>query len=156
MVEDRRHHSSPSLLRDLSPEECADLLAAADIGRVSVLVAGRPEIFPVFFVYDPDEGSVSFPAHPASHLHSVLDWPYTAFEIDDVVPGECGWSVLVQGHAEEITDDDEIDRLSARRCVGWQGGSTSRWIKIVPSSTTGRSLSSFEPPRATPSTIDLT
>jgi nitroimidazol reductase NimA-like FMN-containing flavoprotein (pyridoxamine 5'-phosphate oxidase superfamily) len=34
-------------LIELDPDDCAELLASSTLGRLGVLVDGRPEIFPV-------------------------------------------------------------------------------------------------------------
>ena len=115
-----------TVLVDIDPLECADLLAASTFGRLGVIVEGRPEIFPVNHVYDRQTGCVAFPTNARTKLHAALDWPWVAFEVDGVQPdGRGGWSVLVVGSAEVITDPEDIARLAAdrRRCLG---GSTTR------------------------------
>ena len=129
-------------LVDISPEACADLLAASKLGRLGVVIDGRPEIFPVNHVYDRETGTVAFPTNAQSKLHGAFEWPFVAYEVDGVEPGdESGWSVAVVGRAEEITDPDEIARLSRERQVLWRPGEGSRWIRIVPSKVTGRRIS---------------
>ena len=124
---------------DIARSECEDLLAAATLGRLGVVVDGRPEIFPVNHVYDRESGCVVFPTHAHTKLHAALNWPWVAFEVDGVEP-ECdgGWSVMVVGHAEEITDPEEIARAAHRRHVLWVAGDSVHWIRIVPSKMTGR------------------
>ncbi len=38
----------------LAPDECWDLLAQTNVGRLAVLVDGHPDIFPVNYVLDGD------------------------------------------------------------------------------------------------------
>lgn len=129
-------------LIDLSPEQCADLLAATPLGRLGVVINGRPEIFPVNHVYDRATGTVAFPTNARTKLHAALDWPDVAYEVDGVEPdGESGWSVAVVGRAEEITAPDAIARLTRERHVLWRPGETSHWIRIVPEKVTGRRIS---------------
>lgn len=93
-----------TMLVGLNEDACADLLAAATLGRVGVIVDGRPEIFPVCPVYEPSTGSIAFPTNVGTKLSAALHWPFVSFEIDGVdTDGRCGWSVLVTGHAEEVT-----------------------------------------------------
>jgi hypothetical protein len=47
----------------------------------------------------------------------------------------------VVGHAEEITDPEEIARAAPRRHVLWAAGDTAHWIRIVPSKMTGPRIS---------------
>lgn len=128
-------------LIDISDEECAELLAVTPLGRIGVVINGRPEIFPVNHVYDRDTGTVAFPTNDRTKLHAALDWPYVAYEVDGVDPdGDGGWSVAVVGRAEELTDAEAIARLSGQRHVLWQPGETSRWVRIVPEKVTGRRI----------------
>ncbi len=129
-------------LVDISPEECADLLAASRLGRLGVIIDGRPEIFPVNHVYDRASDSVVFPTRDGTKLHGALDWPWVAYEVDGVDPDDAGgWSVAVVGAAEEITGTDEIARLALERHVLWAAGESAHWIRIVPSKMTGRRIS---------------
>ena len=132
-------------LLDIPEEECHELLESSVLGRVGVIVAGRPEIFPVSHVYDRHSGSVVFPTNPRTKLHAALDWPWIAFEVDGFdADGAGGWSVLVVGHAEEVTDPDDIARVVAHRRVLWRAGDQVRWLRIVPSKITGRRISSTD------------
>jgi nitroimidazol reductase NimA-like FMN-containing flavoprotein (pyridoxamine 5'-phosphate oxidase superfamily) len=129
-------------LVDLSAEECAERLAASPLGRLAVVVDGRPEIFPVNHVYDRATSSVVFPTNAGTKLHGALDWPWVGYEVDGVEQdGDGGWSVALVGAAREITDRAEIDRLERERHVLWAAGPSARWIRIVPSKMTGRRIS---------------
>lgn len=132
-------------LVDIPTHECHALLATATLGRVAVLVDGRPEVFPVNHVFDETDASVVFPTNANTKLHAALGWPYVAFEVDgmDTLPPS-GWSVLVVGRAEEITDADVIARLAPRRTTVWRAGRQMHWLRIVPSKVTGRRI--FGPP----------
>lgn len=126
---------------DMHPHDCAQLLASSSLGRLGVVVAGRPQIFPVNHVYDHVRGCVTFPTCDGAKLHAALDWPWVAYEVDGVAAdGEAGWSVLVVGRAEEITDEDEIDRLARRRKVPWRAGPGVTWLRIVPTEVSGRRI----------------
>lgn len=129
-------------LIEIPAEECENLLAAATLGRLGVVVDGRPEIFPVNHVYDRQAGCVTFPTDAGTKLHGALGWPWVAYEVDGIEPGDQGgWSVLVVGSAEEISDRAEIARLAAGRQVLWRTGDSVRWLRIVPSKVTGRRVS---------------
>lgn len=129
-------------LLDITAEQCEDLLARSTLGRLGVIVDGRPEIFPVNHVFDRTSGCVAFPTNARTKLHAALNWPWVAFEVDGIEPDDAGgWSVLVVGRAEEITDPDDISRIAQLRHVLWRSGDTVHWIRIVPSKTTGRRIS---------------
>lgn len=131
-------------LMDIPPKECASLLADARMGRLGVVVKGRPEIFPVNHVYDLESGRVTFATNDRTKLHAAKEWPWVSYEIDGVTRapgGDEGWSVLVVGHVEEITDTDHIARLEEARSVLWHPGRGVRWMAIVPEKITGRRIS---------------
>lgn len=100
-------------LVDISPQECAELLSTSKLGRLGVIIDGRPEIFPVNHVYDHETGSVAFPTNARTKLHGSLEWSSVAHEIDGVEADDAGgWSVAMTGTAVEITDPAEITRLA--------------------------------------------
>ena len=134
-----------TFLVDIKPKTCAELLEAATLGRLGVILDGRPEIFPVNHVYDRVSGCVVFPTNDRTKLHAALDWPWVAFEVDGVDDSDTsGWSVLVVGRAEEITDPEEITRLTGQRHVPWRADSAVHWLRIVPSKVTGRRICASE------------
>jgi nitroimidazol reductase NimA-like FMN-containing flavoprotein (pyridoxamine 5'-phosphate oxidase superfamily) len=127
------------LLVDIDQAECEQLLAAATIGRLGVVVNGRPEIFPLRHAFDSERHEVVFATTERTKLHAALDWPWVAFEVDEANSDDTGgWSVLVVGHAEEITDATEIDRVSRLRGELWNAGAPSHWMRITPEKITGR------------------
>jgi len=129
-------------LMDMTAEECEELLTRSTLGRLGVIVDGRPEIFPVNHVFDPVGRCVAFPTNARTKLHAALDWPWVAYEVDGLEPDDSGgWSVLVVGRAEEMTEPTDIDRVEALRHVLWRAGDAMHWIRIVPSKVTGRRIS---------------
>lgn len=130
-----------TLLIEIPAEECAEHLASSELGRLGVVASGRPEIFPVNHVYDRESRCVVFPTKSGTKLFAALDWPWVAFEVDGLEPDGDGWSVLVVGRAEEVTDPSEIARIAPTRRVLWAAGSGTRWVRIVPSKVTGRQIS---------------
>ncbi|MFI2297958.1 pyridoxamine 5'-phosphate oxidase family protein [Actinacidiphila glaucinigra] len=65
-----------------------------------------------------------------------------AFEADYVDEGAgVGWSVLVTGSADTITDPATVKHLS--RCPGarpWAGGVRELWIRVEPREVSGRAI----------------
>jgi hypothetical protein len=124
---------------EIPPGECAEL-AGAVLGRLGVIVDGRPEIFPVNHVYGPSTGSIVFPTNERTKWRAALDWPWVAFEVDGMDPDRTGgWSVAIVGRAEEMTDPTEIAGARQRRAVPWGagGGPATHWLRIVPTKITG-------------------
>lgn len=129
----------------LNREECESLLAASTLGRLAVIVGARPEIFPVSYVVDPTSGCVSFPTQPGTKLASALDWPWVGFEIDGIdAERDEGWSVMIVGRAEEITDPAQLAWLREHQRVGWRKSGNEKWLRVVPTKVTGRRISASD------------
>ena len=137
-------NSTKTALVFLSAERCAEFLAGAELGRLGVIVDGRPEIFPVNHVYDWESGAITFPVHAGAKMRGSLEWPWVAFEVDGIdLEHNTGWSVAVVGKAEEIADRETLTRLSNERHVLWGEGVGASWIRIVPSKVTGRQIQAY-------------
>ena len=64
-----------------------------------------------------------------------------AFEIDGIeLTTETGWSVIVQGPIEEITNTAEIYRLERLKLHPWAPGEKPHWIRIRPTAMSGRQI----------------
>jgi uncharacterized protein len=125
----------------LDREECLELLAAREVGRIGIVVGGQPVVLPINYRVAPD-GQIVFRTDPGMKLDAATR-AKVALEIDELDPvHRTGWSVLVQGRGEEITeyDDRETRELSALPVEPWAGGEKAHWVRIVPSSITGRRL----------------
>ena len=127
-------------LEVLPRAECMNLLATASVGRVGLLVAGRPEILPVNFALDGE--TVLFRTAEGTVLDQA-SLSVVAFEVDHVDDqAHSGWSVLVQGTAQFIGDaiDPTSERLRRLSLITWAPGRRQRWFKIQPDKVTGRRL----------------
>jgi len=102
----------------LSAEECTNCLAGTKVGRVAVSTGALPAIYSVVYVLSGDRVVFRVPAQ--SRLLRALDQAVVAFSIDrfdDDARG--GWSVLVQGVAEQVTDAAAIAQLRALPLPSW-------------------------------------
>jgi hypothetical protein len=63
-----------------------------------------------------------------------------AFEVDHLDGAlSQGWSVLVSGHAQAVTDPETVQRLEEQAySMPWAGGQRELWIRIEPLGITGR------------------
>jgi nitroimidazol reductase NimA-like FMN-containing flavoprotein (pyridoxamine 5'-phosphate oxidase superfamily) len=125
----------------LSVDECMRLLSShiPRIGRVSFVADSRPVILPVNYVFH--EGSVVFRTDPGAKLAAASRGQHVAFEIDDIDPTwREGWSVLVQGRAEEVADPDEIERLEQLPLRPWGPGAKTAFVRIMSTEISGRSI----------------
>ncbi len=123
-----------SRLDVIEPAECMALLADHHLGRLAVVVAGQPVIFPITYVFD--GRAIVFRTNPGTKLFGALDGP-VAFEIDGV--GAFGWSVVVTGKAELVENEAEVRRLSALDLGDWNPGPKQFWVRIR-GTITGRRL----------------
>lgn len=120
--------------------ECLRLLAERRVGRLAVVDGDRPMIFPVNYVMVGEE--VVFRTDEGTKLTASQRAP-VAFEIDHIdEEAETGWSVVVTGRAEEVEDvhTEARRRLSEAGVRPWSGGDKAHWVRIVPTSVTGRHL----------------
>jgi nitroimidazol reductase NimA-like FMN-containing flavoprotein (pyridoxamine 5'-phosphate oxidase superfamily) len=125
---------------EISREECLQLLSERSLGRLGVIDEGRPLIFPVNYALDGE--AILFRTDPGLKLRRT-PLRQVAFEVDDVdLETGTAWSVLVQGHAFEITR--AIDRRSeARRRLSVSPlapGEKHHWLQIEADEITGRRL----------------
>lgn len=94
-------------LSELTREECLDLLASGSVGRIGGSVEFLPFIFPVN--YRMYREKVLIRTVSGTKLDAALTGQIVAFEADAfTADGVSGWSVLVRGGAEELTDPEEL------------------------------------------------
>jgi nitroimidazol reductase NimA-like FMN-containing flavoprotein (pyridoxamine 5'-phosphate oxidase superfamily) len=128
------------VLEELSLTECLALLDSHQVGRVAVVVDGRPMILPVN--YRTDDGTVVFRTDAGTKERGT-PLSQVAFEIDDIDDAShVGWSVVVQGVGRDITDaiDARSEELRVLPVTPWAPGDKVYWIKIVPKLISGRRL----------------
>ncbi|WP_306303452.1 helix-turn-helix domain-containing protein [Streptomyces sp. TP-A0874] len=126
-------------LVELDTEECRARLSTHGVGRVAVSLPEGPVIIPVN--YSMVDDAVVFATAPGSPA-AVPAGTEAAFEVDriDEAMSE-GWSVLVVGHAEHVTDPEAVRRLAAAVYSGpWAGGTRDLWLRILPERLTGRRI----------------
>ena len=126
-------------LEYIQPTECWELLDNAQVGRVGLIVDGKPEIFPVNFAVDGE--TIVFRTDRGTKLFGLLDNPECCFEVDGV--GRqlwAGWSVIVKGHAEEVHGGPESAHVATLPLRYWAYGEKSHWVRIRPREVTGRRI----------------
>jgi len=116
-------------------------MATQDLGRLVVVDAGRPLVFPVNYALDgeaPVFRTASGTKLWASTRSSV------AFEVDHVdAETKMGWSVIVHGTAHEVTAFDRSDlqyRVAGLPVVPWAPGDKPSVVRIEPRLITGRRI----------------
>jgi len=125
-------------LEVLERAECLRLLTRHEVGRLAVLDGLRPLLFPVNYALVGEE--IVFRTDAGTKLELASRAP-VAFEVDELDGDRhIGWSVVVQGEAEEITDYDNrtVRELRALPLFPWAGGEKAHWVRIRPTAITGR------------------
>ena len=137
------HDQEPSgaqRLEVLDRVACVELLAQHGfLGRLGMVVDGRPIILPVNYLFDGD--SVVFCTAAGTKLDAVSAGAEVAFEIDDSSPlHHSGWSVLIRGRAELIRDPAAVGRLRRGPLQPWVEGARANWVRISLDEVSGRRI----------------
>jgi nitroimidazol reductase NimA-like FMN-containing flavoprotein (pyridoxamine 5'-phosphate oxidase superfamily) len=134
------------MLEQLSREESLRLAAGAVVGRIGYTGRYGPVVLPVNFKLV--GGAVVFRTDGASSLDEdlrtgITDAEYrVAFEIDQIDETErTGWSVMIQGAAHYLEDQEERAAAAAAGIDPWAGGDKDVYISIRPTHITGRRVS---------------
>ncbi len=132
----------PEPMTEIPEDDCWRLLRMHDLGRVAVVIDGRPDIFPVNYVAG--EGAVVFRTAPGAKLaHAPMT--QACFEIDgwDSRTGS-GWSVMVHGVISEVTDavDERAERLRSLPVQPFAPGERRYWLALYADQVTGRRFTS--------------
>lgn len=128
---------SPHLGLDvLDEEECLQLLGAAHLGRVALCLQALPAVFPVHFamlgrdpVFRTDVGTKLMAASAGQVLCLEID------EADAV--NHVGWSVMVTGMAEVLTDPSDLAQARELPLRPWVGHGDA-FVRIEAALLSGR------------------
>lgn len=125
------------MLMTLSERECWDRLGTHGIGRLGIAVSPGPVVLPVNYLVDGT--SVVYRTTPDG-VAAVPEGGEVSFEVDRTDEHRRnGWSVLVMGRAEHITDPGTVGELSELPgAQPWAAERRDLWIRILPVSVTGR------------------
>jgi hypothetical protein len=125
-------------LEELTQRECLRLARTCALGRLAVVVGGRPLVFPVNFTFD--GSAVVLRTDQGTKLSGARSG-WVAFECDAIDPVyHTGWSVLITGEAEEVHDPAEVERLERLPLGPWCEGPKPVWLRIRPRVITGRRI----------------
>lgn len=123
----------------LTEEQARGLLAAGEIGRVGITIAGLPAIFPVN--YRMIDGAIVFRTAPGSKMAAATHGEVVAFEVDDYEAGDrSGWSVLAVGKAEVVHDIALALKVVAARLEPFADGVRTVLVRIEPTFLSGRRI----------------
>ena len=134
----------PREVKALTTEECRTLLRDHHFGRVAFVdtVGVLPLIIPVNYVWAGD--AVVFRSDSGSKLRAAARGAPVAFEIDGLDrERRIGWSVVVRGHAREITEPTRIAALDELPLLAWSPREQPHYVSVTPSHLIGRQVSVF-------------
>jgi nitroimidazol reductase NimA-like FMN-containing flavoprotein (pyridoxamine 5'-phosphate oxidase superfamily) len=122
----------------LSFEECLELMAASGVGRIAFLADGEVEVLPVN--YTVEGARVAFRTATGSKLEAAVEQAVVAFEVDAYDKDErTGWSVVIKGRAEVVSDLNVLARLERSRLKPYATAVPKPdWVVIHPNTITGR------------------
>ncbi|KJE20749.1 putative flavin-nucleotide-binding protein [Frankia torreyi] len=117
---------------------CLWLLAGEQVGRVAFRADGEILVLPVNYVLDGD--AIAFRTATGSKLAAALEEDAVGFEVDGHDPvARAGWSVLINGRAVAVTDQQTLARLEKTGLAPWADRiEHPHWVRILPESMTGR------------------
>lgn len=129
-------------LEVLDADTCWTLIADTAIGRLAVMDAGEPMIFPV--AHRVDGHSVVFRTTFGTKLTAASMERPVAFEVDAFDDAaRAGWSVVARGSATAVLDADEIAHLGSLGLEPWADAvERDDWIRIRVDEISGRRIPS--------------
>jgi nitroimidazol reductase NimA-like FMN-containing flavoprotein (pyridoxamine 5'-phosphate oxidase superfamily) len=126
-------------LDDLGREQCLELLQTARVGRLVFTEDALPAVQPVNFRMSRDNVVIRIAG--GAKLSAAARNYVVAFQADQLDPDlRTGWSVTVVGHAQRITDVDELVAVSGTFIQPWVDGKRDHFIRIRTEKVTGRRL----------------
>ncbi len=127
-------------LLNVDRAECLTLIAEHSVGRLGVVNGSQPLVFPINYALVDDE--IVFRTDDGTKLTEATRGQvcFQLDEFDDAA--HTGWSVLIQGRAEEISpyDSPAVQVLKELEVQPWAGGTKSHWFRIRPTAITGRRI----------------
>jgi nitroimidazol reductase NimA-like FMN-containing flavoprotein (pyridoxamine 5'-phosphate oxidase superfamily) len=110
------------------------------VGRVAWNAPDGPELVPVNYAYY--NNTIVFRTVPEGVLSQLARRTNVAFEIDGLdEDARTGWSVVVRGSAERVTQDfNPMELWTKAGPVPWAAGNRPLHITISPRTITGREV----------------
>jgi nitroimidazol reductase NimA-like FMN-containing flavoprotein (pyridoxamine 5'-phosphate oxidase superfamily) len=125
---------------ELSGAQCIELLRAGLVGRAAVCTPAGPHIVPVNYSVVDDAAIVR--TSPYSILGSQARGSIVVLEVDDFdYERHHGWSVVVRGRADVVTDAHALDHIKHTwNPDAWAAGSRNVYLRVPWIEVSGRRL----------------
>lgn len=126
----------------LNLDECLLRIASRPMGRVAFQDKGEVIVLPVNHVID--ESTIAFRTRWDSTLAAAVNHESVTFQVDHYDPlRHTGWSVLVRGAADTVSDPAVCARFEELLDVPWEGHPEETfWTAIRLQEVSGRELAS--------------
>ena len=129
--------SRPAELFQLDESTCLSLLGVHHVGRL-IIPGDDPYVIPVNYTATAD--GVEFRTERRPVIDAVIDHP-VVFEVDMFDDrSRSGWSVVVRGHARDISADTDLSGDTDASRAPWAPGERNCAIRITADRLTGRLL----------------
>ncbi|WP_374009231.1 pyridoxamine 5'-phosphate oxidase family protein [Leifsonia sp. LS-T14] len=122
-------------VRELTRDECRELLKGGMLGRLATAAGGEPDIFPVNYYSDGDR--ILIRTAPGTKLLELTVHSAVAFETDGYTEDEA-WSVVVHGRARQLESQAEVDEADQVPLRPWIPTLKYRYIHIDIDALSGR------------------
>lgn len=143
--------STDATMHQIPAEECYELLATQEIGRLGLIAEHYPLILPVNYALD---GTTLVVRTHSGTILRAAEHANVTFEIDEIDRwARRGWSVLVRGQAEEVGAHHRAELLARTHAAGvepWAPGEKGHWLRIIPHGISGRRIVPGELPGPDP------
>jgi len=131
--------STPGTVEMIDRVECLKLLGQHRVGRLGYIDDGWPTVIPINYSVNDDRIFIrSLPGHK---LETANKRQVACVEVDQVDEwARTGWSVVVHGPLEVITDPEVLKAAWASDPDPWIKAPRWHWLELAPLSITGRRL----------------
>lgn len=125
--------------RKLGIEDCMRLLSSTHFGRVAVNDEHGPVVLPVNYALQ--AGTVLFRTDEGLKLDAALRGANATFEVDHIdEQRRAGWSVMVRGRLERVSDPSDLDDIQQVPLQPLAGGEKAEYVRLLPESVSGRDI----------------
>ena len=126
--------------QELGRQQCYELLATQEVGRVAWQAADALQILPV--TYALFEGAIYFRTSPHSIVSELARPTEVAFEVDELdQERRTGWSVVVHGRSASVVPPENLSqRWELESLMPWAAGLRTLLVRVVPFGISGRLL----------------
>ncbi len=122
----------------MASTECLDRLSTVHVGRIGISIDALPIILPVNFAFLDD--GVFFRTGGGTKMDAATSGAIVAFQADAYAPdGSAGWSVLIIGKCNQVTDEVALDRADSVLAAKWSlVGEVGNVVRVNLTQVTGR------------------